>query len=151
MFSGLPVSLHRDRLPSLGFGTSKLAACRSSFSLSAPAPKTWCPSFESVFVCAVEYSPFFGIDKGAVLQEARVFNDPHLDARPQTMRNFLLRLLLIRRVCFANSHFNTRVSQSAIELAVEPPSFTVFFLYTHQSDALAFTLGYGNIQYKCSS
>lgn len=28
-----------------------------------------------------EYSPFFGIEKGAVLQEARVFNDPQLDAR----------------------------------------------------------------------
>uniref|UniRef100_A0ACD5XIH9 Uncharacterized protein n=1 Tax=Avena sativa TaxID=4498 RepID=A0ACD5XIH9_AVESA len=29
----------------------------------------------------IEYSPFFRIDKGAVLQEARVFNDPQLDAR----------------------------------------------------------------------
>ena len=28
-----------------------------------------------------EYSPFFGIDKGAVLQEARCFNDPQIDAR----------------------------------------------------------------------
>ncbi|KAL2477161.1 Coatomer subunit gamma [Forsythia ovata] len=28
-----------------------------------------------------EYSPFMGIEKGAVLQEARVFNDPQLDAR----------------------------------------------------------------------
>lgn len=28
-----------------------------------------------------EYSPFLGIEKGAVLQEARVFNDPHVDAR----------------------------------------------------------------------
>ncbi|KAM1151869.1 hypothetical protein FF1_034539 [Malus domestica] len=28
-----------------------------------------------------EYSPFLGIEKGAVLQEARVFNDPQLDAR----------------------------------------------------------------------
>ncbi|QCD88544.1 coatomer subunit gamma-2 [Vigna unguiculata] len=28
-----------------------------------------------------EYSPFAGIEKGAVLQEARVFNDPQLDAR----------------------------------------------------------------------
>ncbi|EHA8590933.1 coatomer subunit gamma-2 [Cocos nucifera] len=27
------------------------------------------------------YSPFLGIEKGAVLQEARVFNDPQLDAR----------------------------------------------------------------------
>lgn len=32
-------------------------------------------------VPAVEYSPFYGIEKGAVLQEARVFNDPHIDPR----------------------------------------------------------------------
>ena len=31
--------------------------------------------------CAVEYSPFYGIEKGAVLQEARIFNDPHIDPR----------------------------------------------------------------------
>ncbi|KFK41271.1 hypothetical protein AALP_AA2G108400 [Arabis alpina] len=29
----------------------------------------------------LEYSPFIGIEKGAVLQEARVFNDTHLDPR----------------------------------------------------------------------
>ncbi|XP_062210473.1 coatomer subunit gamma-1 [Phragmites australis] len=29
----------------------------------------------------VEYSPFFGIEKGAVLQEARAFHNPQLDAR----------------------------------------------------------------------
>ncbi|CAN6451140.1 unnamed protein product [Victoria cruziana] len=28
-----------------------------------------------------DYSPFLGIEKGAVLQEARVFNDPQLDSR----------------------------------------------------------------------
>ncbi|KAK6916564.1 Clathrin/coatomer adaptor, adaptin-like, N-terminal [Dillenia turbinata] len=28
-----------------------------------------------------EYSPFLGIEKGAVLQEARIFNDPQLDPR----------------------------------------------------------------------
>ncbi|KAG2436060.1 hypothetical protein HYH02_011571 [Chlamydomonas schloesseri] len=28
-----------------------------------------------------EFSPFYGIDKGAVLQEARVFNDPQIDPR----------------------------------------------------------------------
>lgn len=31
--------------------------------------------------CVVDFSPFMGIEKGAVLQEARVFNDPQLDAR----------------------------------------------------------------------
>ena len=29
----------------------------------------------------VYYSPFWGIEKGAVLQEARCFNDSQLDAR----------------------------------------------------------------------
>ncbi|KAG2266520.1 hypothetical protein Bca52824_073599 [Brassica carinata] len=29
----------------------------------------------------LEFSPFMGIEKGAVLQEARVFNDPQLDPR----------------------------------------------------------------------
>ncbi|KAK9828743.1 hypothetical protein WJX72_001875 [[Myrmecia] bisecta] len=28
-----------------------------------------------------EYSPFYGIEKGAVLQEARIFNDAHIDPR----------------------------------------------------------------------
>ncbi|KAL8223811.1 hypothetical protein R6Q57_019286 [Mikania cordata] len=31
--------------------------------------------------CEAEYSPFSGIEKGAVLQEARVFNDPQIDSR----------------------------------------------------------------------
>lgn len=29
----------------------------------------------------MEYSPFYGIEKGAVLQEARMFNDRNIDAR----------------------------------------------------------------------
>jgi coatomer protein complex subunit gamma len=34
------------------------------------------------FPCfAVEYSPFYGIEKGLVLQETRVFNEPHVDPR----------------------------------------------------------------------
>ncbi|KAF3506006.1 hypothetical protein F2Q69_00009589 [Brassica cretica] len=34
-------------------------------------------------ICAIrlEYSPFMGIEKGAVLQEARVFNDAQVDPR----------------------------------------------------------------------
>lgn len=38
----------------------------------------------SVSVCglfAAEYSPFYGIEKSAVLQEARCFNDRELDPR----------------------------------------------------------------------
>ena len=30
---------------------------------------------------AAEYSPFYGIEKGAVLQESRIFNDPQPDPR----------------------------------------------------------------------
>lgn len=32
-------------------------------------------------VFAVEYSPFYGIEKGLVLQETRVFNEAHVDPR----------------------------------------------------------------------
>lgn len=40
---------------------------------------------------AMEFSPFWGIEKGAVLQEARCFNDSQLDARRcQQVRRFLL-------------------------------------------------------------
>jgi hypothetical protein len=38
-------------------------------------PSSWRSSAE------VEYSPFYGIEKGAVLQEARMFNDRVVDAR----------------------------------------------------------------------
>jgi hypothetical protein len=31
--------------------------------------------------CAVEFSPFYGIDKGSVLQEARIFHQSQLDPR----------------------------------------------------------------------
>ena len=34
-----------------------------------------------VYGGAAEYSPFYAIEKGAVLQEARCFNDPHIDPR----------------------------------------------------------------------
>ncbi len=41
------------------------------------------PAFTLPSSClpAVEYSPFYGIEKGAVLQEARCFNDSHVDPR----------------------------------------------------------------------
>ena len=46
--------------------------------------------------CAVEYSPFYGIEKGAVLQEARIFNDPHIDPRRcQQVRAALVRDLYV--------------------------------------------------------
>lgn len=47
---------------------------------------------------AADYSPFLGIEKGAVLQEARVFNDPQLDAR-RCSQVFLL------FICLSNSVF----------------------------------------------
>ena len=45
-------------------------SCRQQFADGAPA-----------VLWAVEYSPFYGIEKGAVLQEARMFNDRNIDAR----------------------------------------------------------------------
>ena len=41
-------------------------------------------------LCAVEYSPFYGIEKGAVLQEARIFHGPNLD--PRRCQQVLLRV-----------------------------------------------------------
>lgn len=35
----------------------------------------------TLIAAAAEYSPFFGIEKGAVLQEARIFNESHINAR----------------------------------------------------------------------
>jgi len=46
----------------------------STYSLPPPLPP---PSPSS----PVEYSPFYGIEKGAALQDARCFNDAHVDAR----------------------------------------------------------------------
>lgn len=45
--------------------------------------------------CAAEYSPFSGIEKGAVLQEARVFNDPQLDSRRCSQVLFYFNLLVL--------------------------------------------------------
>ena len=36
---------------------------------------------QTYLMVAAEYSPFYAIEKGAVLQEARCFNDPHIDSR----------------------------------------------------------------------
>ena len=36
---------------------------------------------KTYLMVAAEYSPFYAIEKGAVLQEARCFNDPHIDSR----------------------------------------------------------------------
>ena len=44
------------------------------FGLVEPAEKRY-------LMVAAEYSPFYAIEKGAVLQEARCFNDPHIDSR----------------------------------------------------------------------
>lgn len=42
----------------------------------------WGDLMVGVGVCiTAEYSPFYGIEKGAVLQEARIFNDSHIDPR----------------------------------------------------------------------
>lgn len=50
-----------------------------------PASKRAAPLAFITVLCflilAVEYSPFYGIEKGAVLQEARCFNDSHVDPR----------------------------------------------------------------------
>ena len=62
---------HRDRAGPCG--ACEAFACTRSAQLLRQAACGAC--------AAVEYSPFYGIEKGAVLQEARIFNDPHIDPR----------------------------------------------------------------------
>ena len=54
------------------------SACTSTFS---PFHPTLSPVFTFPASTPVEYSPFYGIEKGAALQDARCFNDAHVDAR----------------------------------------------------------------------
>lgn len=42
---------------------------------------------------AAEYSPFFGIEKGAVLQEARIFHHPQID--PRSCQQAITKLLYL--------------------------------------------------------
>ena len=44
-------------------------------------PRVLCCAPPCLACCAVEVSPFWGIEKASVLQEARCFNDSQLDAR----------------------------------------------------------------------
>ncbi|KAM0896208.1 hypothetical protein ACQ4PT_023337 [Festuca glaucescens] len=60
----------------------------------------------------IEYSPFFGIEKGAVLQEARVFNDPQLDARKCSQVSIKLLYLLNQGETF------TKVEATGVFFAV---------------------------------
>jgi len=53
-----------------------------------------------IVVLAAEYSPFMGIEKGSVLQEARVFNDPQLDPRRCSQVIYLAHKF-VRFFCFA--------------------------------------------------
>jgi hypothetical protein len=55
---------------------TRAAASLCSKSSTPQPPLSW-----AGLLSAVEYSPFYGIEKGAVLQEARIFHDPNLDPR----------------------------------------------------------------------
>ena len=63
-----------------------------------------CREAEKLILCAAEYSPFYGIEKGAVLQEARIFNDSQVDARRcQQVRNCLCYWRRLQKLCNSNS------------------------------------------------
>lgn len=68
---------------------------------------------------AAEYSPFYGIEKGAVLQEARVFNDPQLDARrcAQVQQHFCLFVRsFVLQIVFCFSFFQFLCSTAILGL-----------------------------------
>jgi hypothetical protein len=45
---------------------------------------------------AVEYSPFYGIEKGAVLQEARIFHQSNLE--PRKCQQVLLHVAVVSHI-----------------------------------------------------
>ncbi|KAL2512218.1 Coatomer subunit gamma [Abeliophyllum distichum] len=65
-----------------------------------------------------EYSPFLGIEKGAVLQEARVFNDPQLDARRCSQVITKLLYLLNQGETFTKVEATEELSPSADEVII---------------------------------
>jgi hypothetical protein len=82
--SSLPPHARSERSEFLRFACC--AACLSRLPVSCGECNAFSPPFfwsvGSRFAqTAEEYSPFLGLEKGAVLQEARVFHDPHVDAR----------------------------------------------------------------------
>ncbi|KAH0454873.1 hypothetical protein IEQ34_016797 [Dendrobium chrysotoxum] len=74
-----------------------------------------------------EYSPFLGIEKGAVLQEARVFNDPQLDARRCSQGITSLTSLLAQLAGYHKALILTKSGRNFYE--VETYSHLSFFLF----------------------
>ena len=58
---------------------------------------------------AVEYSPFYGIEKGLVLQETRVFNEAHVD--PRRCQQVITKLLYL----LTQGETFTKVSDCRVE------------------------------------
>jgi hypothetical protein len=65
-----------------------------------------------------EYSPFYGIDKGAVLQEARCFNAPQVDARK--CQQVIGQDLYFPCACPATGHARARCSLTRADWGVRP-------------------------------
>ena len=68
----------------------------------------------------MEYSPFYGIEKGAVLQEARIFNEPHID--PRRCQQVCASLLSAgtRAVLLVSRHTDTAAARAGHHKAVVP-------------------------------
>ncbi|RWV92681.1 hypothetical protein GW17_00044920, partial [Ensete ventricosum] len=92
----------------------------------------------------VEYSPFYGIEKGAVLQEARVFHDPQLDAR-RCSQVSLSQILIYYKIgnnldlyCLLPcSSYNYYFSMIILMFHLNPLEQIGFFLQIRQNDRLA--------------
>ena len=75
---------HPIPAPRQGTGPCCCARQVPALCFGACSSLRWLPpttANEELLFAAAEYSPFYGIEKGAVLQEARVFNDSRIDAR----------------------------------------------------------------------
>ncbi|RWW15215.1 hypothetical protein GW17_00020952, partial [Ensete ventricosum] len=89
-------------------------------------------------VLAAEYSPFLGMEKGTVLQEARVFNDPQLDARRcAQVTESNLDLVITKLLYLLNQGETfTKVRLRSV-LFVLPSICTFVIFYLRQNDRLA--------------
>ena len=77
----------------------------------------------------LDFSPFWGIEKGAVLQEARCFNESQLDARRcQQVR--LPMNLHFPHFCRVAHHLSFQVITKLLYLSNQGDSFTKVFLHS---------------------
>lgn len=74
----------------------------------------------------VEFSPFYGIEKGLVLQETRVFNEPHVD--PRRCQQVITKLLYL----LTQGESFTKVGACVVVTLVVYGCMTLLHMYVYE-------------------